>query len=175
MPKRSLATAQGQREARSDEGRPAGVVPTAATYGSSPFICSHACTTNLGASDGSRDNDRPDRQADRQPGWAMAFALGPLGLRDTPVEYLEALRRLKAMRQVEAKYVRPTRVSAGGTSNANAYGIFSKVPPEDRLVAEELNGWAHARVARASFSSPSDCREQSWGRSSFRPSIRWSG
>ena len=78
----------------------------------------------------------------------MAFALGPLGLRDTPVEYLEALRRLRAMRQVNAKYVRPTLKSAGGTSNATAYGIFSKVPPEERLVAEERDCWAHARAAR---------------------------
>jgi hypothetical protein len=78
----------------------------------------------------------------------MAFALGPLGLRDTPVEYLDALRRLRALRQVDARYVRPTRASAGGTSNANAYGTFSKVPPENRLVAEELDCWAHARAAR---------------------------
>jgi hypothetical protein len=78
----------------------------------------------------------------------MAFALGPLELHDTPAEYLEALRRLRAMRQVHQKYVRPTRASAGGTSNATAYGIFSKVPPEARLVAEERDCWAHARAAR---------------------------
>jgi hypothetical protein len=78
----------------------------------------------------------------------MAFALGPLGLRDTPAEYLSAIHRLRAIRQVDARYVRPTRASAGGTSNANAYGTFSKVPPEDRLVAEELDCWAHARAAR---------------------------
>ena len=32
--------------------------------------------------------------------------------------------------------------------NSNAYGIFSKVPPEERLVAEERDCWAHARAAR---------------------------
>jgi len=78
----------------------------------------------------------------------MAFALRPLELSDTPVEYLDALRRLRAMRQVNAKYVRPTFRSAGGTANATAYGIFSKVPPEERLVAEERDCWAHARAAR---------------------------
>ena len=145
MSKRALEAAPSQRETRSDHGRPAGA---AATHRSSPFIRSHACTTNLGLSDGSRDNDCPDRQVDRRPGWAMTFALKPLGLRDTPVEYLEALCRLRAMRQVNAKYVRPTRKSAGGTSSSTAYGIFSKVPPEERLVAEERDCWAHARAAR---------------------------
>ena len=102
----------------------------------------------------------------------MAFALRPLELRDTPVEYLEALCRLRAMRQVHAPFVRPTRMSAGGTSNANAYGIFSKVPPEERLVAEELDCWAHARAARELFFPERlpACPEPSWDRSSCRPS-----
>ena len=131
MPKRGLEAAPGQHAVRSDNGRSE---RTAAArppvHGSSAFVESHACATNLGVSDVSRrDNARPDNR----PGWAMAFALGPLGLRDTPVEYLEALRRLRAMRQVNAKYVRPTLKSAGGTSNATAYGIFSKVPPEERV------------------------------------------
>ena len=81
----------------------------------------------------------------------MAFALGPLELRDVPVVYLEATRRLRAMRQVNARYVRPTRASPGGTAGAGAYGIFSKVPPNERLVAEELDCWAHARAARQLF------------------------
>ena len=81
----------------------------------------------------------------------MAFALGPLELRDVPVVYLEATRRLRAMRQVNARYVRPTSKSHGGTAKAGAYGVFSKVPPEERLVAEELDCWAHARAARELF------------------------
>ena len=81
----------------------------------------------------------------------MAFALGPLELSEVPVVYLEATRRLRAMRQVNARYVRPTSKSHGGTAKAGAYGVFSKVPPEERLVAEELDCWAHARAARELF------------------------
>ena len=81
----------------------------------------------------------------------MAFALGPLELSEVPEAYLEALHRLRAMRQVAARYERPTNKSAGGTAAAGAYGIFSKVPPEERLVAEELDCWAHARAARELF------------------------
>ena len=81
----------------------------------------------------------------------MAFALGPLELSDVPVVYLEASRRLRAMRQVDARYVRPTRANTAGTAGAGAYGIFSKVPPDERLVAEELDCWAHARAARQLF------------------------
>ena len=81
----------------------------------------------------------------------MAFALGPLELSDVPVVYLEASRRLRAMRQVNARYVRPTRANTAGTAGAGAYGIFSKVPPDERLVAEELDCWAHARAARQLF------------------------
>ena len=81
----------------------------------------------------------------------MAFALGPLELSEVPEVYLEALHRLRAMRQVAARYERPTNKSAGGTAAAGAYGIFSKVPPEERLVAEELDCWAHARAARELF------------------------
>ena len=97
----------------------------------------------------------------------MAFALRPLGLRDTPAEYLDALSRLRAMRQIHKNYVRPTRTSAGGTSNATAYGIFSKVPPEERLVAEERDCWAHARAAREL--GPWDCRSSLL----LLPSLRW--
>ena len=81
----------------------------------------------------------------------MAFALEPLELSEVPEAYLEALHRLRAMRQVAARYERPTNKSAGGTAAAGAYGIFSKVPPEERLVAEELDCWAHARAARELF------------------------
>ena len=81
----------------------------------------------------------------------MSFALGPLEMHEVPEVYLKALHRLRAMRQVTARYERPTRKSPGGTAAAGAYGIFSKVPPEERLVAEELDCWAHARAARELF------------------------
>jgi hypothetical protein len=81
----------------------------------------------------------------------MTFALGPLELREVPDVYLEALHRLRAMRQVTARYVRPISRSPGSTAGAGAYGVFSKVPPDERLVAEELNCWAHARAARELF------------------------
>ena len=146
MPKRSLEAAPSQHAAVTDSGQrdQTGATPPP-VHGRSAFV---ACTTNLDATNGKRVNDRPDTLPERRPGWAMAFALRPLELSDTPVEYLEALRRLRAMRQVNAKYVRPTRKSAGGTSSSTAYGIFSKVPPEERLVAEERDCWAHARAAR---------------------------
>eukprot|EP00900_Chrysochromulina_parva_P009534 jgi/Chrpa1/18582/Chrysochromulina_OHIO_Genome00025611-RA len=146
MPKRSLEAAPSQHAAVTDSGQrdQTGATPPP-VHGRSAFV---ACTTNLDATNGQRVNDRPDTLPERRPGWAMAFALGPLELSDTPVEYLEALRRLRAMRQVHEKYVRPTVRSAGGTANATAYGIFSKVPPEERLVAEERDCWAHARAAR---------------------------
>ena len=149
MPKRGPEAAPGQHATRRDNGRPDWTAATPRpVHGSSAFVATHACATNLGASEVSQDNDCPDRQTERRPGWAMAFALRPLGLRDTPAEYLDALSRLRAMRQIHKNYVRPTRTSAGGTSNATAYGIFSKVPPEERLVAEERDCWAHARAAR---------------------------
>ena len=146
MPKRGLEAAPSQHAAVTDSGQrdQTGATPPP-VHERSAFV---ACTTNLDATNGKRVNDRPDTLPERRPGWAMAFALRPLELSDTPVEYLEALRRLRAMRQVNAKYVRPTRKSAGGTSSSTAYGIFSKVPPEERLVAEERDCWAHARAAR---------------------------
>ena len=146
MPKRSLEAAPSQHAAVADSGqRDQTGASTPPVLARTAFV---ACTTNLDATNGKRVNDRPDTLPERRPGWAMAFALRPLELSDTPVEYLDALRRLRAMRQVNAKYVRPTFRSAGGTADATAYGIFSKVPPEERLVAEERDCWAHARAAR---------------------------
>lgn len=94
MPKRGLEAAPGQHAARSDSDR---LVQTGASpppvHRSSAFF---ACTTNLDATNG---NARPDMPPESRPGWAMAFALGPLGLRDTPAEYLSAIHRLRALRR----------------------------------------------------------------------------
>ena len=152
MPKRGRKAAPGQHAASRDQDGPEWTGCTAEpAYGSPAFVGSHACATNLERSDVGRDNARPEWHPERRPGWAMAFALEPLGLHEVPEVYLKALRRLRAMRQVTARYKRPTRTSPGGTTAAGAYGIFSKVPPEERLVAEELDCWAHAREARRLF------------------------
>jgi len=87
----------------------------------------------------------------REPGWAIAFALPSLERGEVPPEYLIALDRLRKLLQVKARYVRPNSAVPGGVASAGAYGTFSKVPPEDRLVSEERNCWAHRDAARELF------------------------
>ena len=103
MPKRSREAAPGQHAASCDQVGPEWTGCTAApAYRSPAFIEEHACATKLERSNVGRDNARPEWQPERRPGWAMVFALRPLRLHKVPDVYLEALHRLRMMRQVTA-------------------------------------------------------------------------
>ena len=62
--------------------------------------------------------------------------------------YFEAVAILEPLRdRVASKYVRQHVEMKHGDGSSNPYGLFSKVPPEQRLVPEESDWQRHVALA----------------------------
>ena len=84
---------------------------------------------------------------DNTPGWAIRDICPLVGLSDVPQDYLGLLAKYRARRRVKTSYQRPPAAKAGDVERYHKRGAFSKIPPELRLVAEEVCPWRFLEAA----------------------------
>ena len=90
--------------------------------------------------------------ATRPIGYMVQWIVDDLSLPSIPAEYIRVVKALNNMRAINAPWERPGTEGQHDASYASAAGLFHKVPPEQRLVAEELCPWKHvAEAMRQSF------------------------
>lgn len=80
-------------------------------------------------------------------GWAVKPILQHIGQDTIPQEYVECVQTLRRNRIVQAPYVTPTSAERSLAHTHHKRGIYSKVPPEYRLVPEERDPMAFYHAA----------------------------
>ena len=80
-------------------------------------------------------------------GYAIARVLLACGIEHVPLVYVRAVADMQLLRRVQVPFQRPQSKVADIT-RWHSSGAFTKVPPEQRLVSEELDPWKHVAKAK---------------------------